>query len=81
MEELYFDHVMKNFDMDRIQNSGLVFAYDAMYGAGQVIVPRLLPDIIAIHCDDNPGFKGTAPEPLHKNLLEFSELISNSSDM
>ena len=81
MEELYYDHVMKNFDMDRIRNSGLVFAYDAMYGAGQVIVPRLLPDIIAIHCDDNPGFKGIAPEPLHKNLLEFSELISKSSDI
>lgn len=81
MEDMYYDHVIKSFDIEKINNSGLVFGYDAMYGAGQRIVPRLLPDIVAIHCDDNPGFKGTAPEPLHKNLLEFSELIASSTDI
>ncbi|MCO5231551.1 MAG: hypothetical protein M9958_10385 [Chitinophagales bacterium] len=81
MENLYYEHVLKNFDIEKISHSGLVFAYDAMYGAGQKIVPRILPDIVKLHCEDNPGFKGTAPEPLHKNLLEFSDLIAQSSDI
>lgn len=81
MEDMYYHHVIKSFDIEKIKKSGLVFGYDAMYGAGQKIVPRLLPDIVAIHCDDNPGFRGTAPEPLHKNLLEFSALIANSTDI
>jgi phosphomannomutase len=81
MDQMYYDHVMKSFDMNLITGSGMVFAYDAMYGAGRLIVPRLLPDIVTLHCDDNPGFKGTAPEPLHKNLLEFSKLIADSSDI
>ncbi len=81
MEDMYYNHVINNFDVEKIKTSGLVFGYDAMYGAGQRIVPRLLPDIVAIHCDENPGFKGTAPEPLHKNLIEFSNLIANSTDI
>lgn len=81
MEDMYYEHVLKSFDMQKINSSGIVFGYDAMYGAGQRIVPKLMPDIVAIHCEDNPGFKGTAPEPLHKNLLEFSELIANSTDI
>jgi phosphomannomutase len=81
MEQMYYERVLKSFDMKGIAESGMVFAYDAMYGAGQRIVPRLLPDIVTLHCDDNPGFRGTAPEPLHKNLLEFSQLIAASSDI
>lgn len=81
LEDMYFEHAVNNFDLDAIKNAGMVFAYDAMYGAGQKIVPRLLPDIVTLHCDENPGFKGTAPEPLHKNLLEFSKLISDSTDI
>jgi phosphomannomutase len=81
MEDMYFEHAQKSFDLAAIKNSGMVFAYDAMYGAGQRIVPRLLPDIIMLHGNHNPGFDGTAPEPLHKNLLEFSQLISKTTDV
>jgi phosphomannomutase len=81
LETLYFEHVEKNFDMHTIRNCGKVFAYDAMYGAGQNIVKRLMPEVVSLHCEQNPTFNGTAPEPLHKNLLEFSELIANSTDI
>jgi phosphomannomutase len=37
-----------------------------------------LPDLTFLHCDYNPSFKGQAPEPIHKNLTEFSNLIKNS---
>ncbi len=82
METDYFNHVEKNFDMEAIRNSGMVFGYDAMYGAGQNIARRLLPNsLVYLHCEHNPGFDGQAPEPIHKNLLEFSELMKNSSDL
>ena len=82
METDYFNHVEANFDMESIRNSGMVFGYDAMYGAGQNITKRLLPDnLVYLHCEHNPGFKGQAPEPIHKNLLEFSKLMKNSSDL
>jgi phosphomannomutase len=74
-ETLYFDHVQSNFDMQAIENSKLSFGYDAMYGAGQSIMRRLMPDATFLHCENNPGFDGQAPEPIHKNLLEFSEMI------
>jgi phosphomannomutase len=81
LETMYVDHVEKNFDMDAIRKTDMSFAYDAMYGAGQNVMRRLLPDITFLHCDNNPGFEGQAPEPIHKNLTEFSSLISESGDI
>lgn len=82
LEELYFNHVEASFDMQAIRNCGMVFGYDAMYGAGQNITKRLLPNnLVYLHCEENPGFNGQAPEPLHKNLKEFSELIKHSTDI
>ena len=78
---MYFDHVTASFDLDAIRNSNTVLAYDAMYGAGQRILPRILPNAVTLHCDYNPGFKGQAPEPIHKNLQEFSNLIKNRNDI
>lgn len=75
LETMYVNHVEDNFDMDSIRNSNMGFAYDAMYGAGRSVMRRLLPDITFLHCDDNPGFEGVSPEPIHRNLTEFSEMI------
>lgn len=75
METMYLDHVEASFDMEAIRNSGLNLAYDAMYGAGQSVMRRILPDATFLHCEHNPGFDGQAPEPIHKNLLELSEMI------
>jgi phosphomannomutase len=81
LETLYVNEVESKFDLAAIQNSGMEFAYDAMYGAGQNAMRRLFPDITLLHCDHNPGFDGQAPEPIHKNLNEFSELIKISEDI
>ncbi len=78
LETMYVEHVEANFDMEAIRNSDMNFAYDAMYGAGQNVMRRLLPDIDFLHCDYNPGFEGIAPEPIHRNLIEFSEMIKLS---
>lgn len=81
LESMYIKHVEENFDLDTIKNSGIRLGYDAMYGAGQNVMRKLLPDSEFLHSDYNPSFMGQAPEPIHKNLLEFSELIKNSGNI
>lgn len=78
LEDMYCKHAEAHFDLAVIRNSGMKFAYDAMYGAGMNAVKRLLPETTLLHCDDNPGFLGTAPEPIHRNLQEFSDLMKNN---
>jgi len=75
LESMYIEHVEKYFDLNAIKKSGLNLAYDAMYGSGQNVIKKLFPEITKLHCDYNPGFMGQAPEPIHKNLTEFSQLI------
>jgi phosphomannomutase len=79
LESIYVKHVEANFDLKAIRSSGMRLGYDAMYGAGQSVVRRILPEATLLHCEYNPSFHGQAPEPIHKNLIEFSELIKNSN--
>ncbi len=77
LETRYVDHVKTNFDLEAIQKSGLRFAYDAMYGAGQNVMRRILPETHLLHCEHNPSFNGQAPEPIEKNLKELEAFIIN----
>jgi phosphomannomutase len=81
LEQLYLDHVAANFDLDAIRSAPFKIAYDAMFGAGQNAMRKILPDAVLLHCDDNPGFHGQAPEPIHRNLLELSDLIKNNPEI
>ena len=74
MELMYENHVKKTFDLAAIMQKN-VLAYDGMYGAGQLMLPRLLPNSLLMHCTPNPGFMGQAPEPLERNTLEFQQFI------
>lgn len=76
LEGMYLEHVQNSFDLDAIRNSGVGIAYDAMYGAGQSAMRQLFPDAVHLHADFNPSFHGQAPEPIHRNLSELSELIA-----
>jgi len=80
-EQLYVDQVMRVFDLDLIKNAKFGWAYDAMYGAGQKVMQRILPNISFLHCEENPSFYGQAPEPIHKNLIEFSNLLANNENL
>jgi phosphomannomutase len=75
LEDMYYNHVLENFDIDAINDSGFAVGYDAMFGAGQSILPRILPHADLMHCDYNPSFYGIAPEPIAKNLQEFENYI------
>jgi phosphomannomutase len=81
LEDDYCKKVEESFDLDAIRNSNLEFAYDAMYGAGQNVIRRLLPETTLLHCENNPSFDGQAPEPIAKNLQEFSEMIRLSGNI
>ncbi|MDA9345201.1 phosphoglucomutase/phosphomannomutase family protein [Flavobacteriales bacterium] len=81
LEDDYCKHAENSFDLDSIRNSDLKLAYDSMFGAGKNVISRILPDTLQIHSDDNPGFHGQAPEPIHRNLLEFSDLIKSKGNI
>jgi phosphomannomutase len=76
LQSMYIHHLQASFDLEAIKSSGLKFAYDAMYGAGMGVMHELFPEIPRLHSTHNPGFDGQAPEPIHKNLTEFSKFIA-----
>jgi len=80
METLYIDAVKKGFDLDLI-NEKIGVGYDAMYGAGQAALAKILPSASLLHCDYNPSFHGQAPEPLDKNLQELSALLKTNDNL
>lgn len=81
LETMYYDQVVSNFNIEMIKSSGIGLGYDAMFGAGQDIAKRLLPGISFLHCDYNPSFMGVPPEPILKNLKEFSAFIAEDPNI
>ncbi len=81
METMYLDEVFAKFDIEAIKKANIGIAYDAMYGAGQAVMNKILPKTVLLHGEFNPSFNGQAPEPLHKNLSELSELIAGRDDL
>ena len=81
LEDMYIKHVEENFDLKAIKDAKINLAYDSMFGAGKNVMHRLFPEIYHLHGDDNPGFHGQAPEPIHKNLLEFSNFIKEKGNI
>lgn len=79
LETMYIKHVQKNFNLGLIRRSGMNLAYDAMFGAGQNVVKKILPSALCLHSEQNPSFLGTAPEPIAKNLGEMITLIKKLS--
>ncbi len=78
LEEMYLKHVESHFDLEAIRKSDIRLVYDAMYGAGQNVMKTLFPDALLLHCDENPSFRGQAPEPIDRNLHKLSSTIKSS---
>jgi phosphomannomutase len=77
LTEEYLAALEERLDLDAIRSSGMVIAHDAMFGAGQGLFGRLLgPDrVIALHSELNPGFGGTPPEPIERNLADLPACV------
>ncbi len=80
-EAIYMTQIEEKFDVSKLKSYAPHFGYDAMFGAGQNVIKSLLPNAAKLHCDYNPGFNNVAPEPILKNLMEFSEMIKNNPDI
>jgi len=81
LEGIYYKELTDNFNIAAFQNSGLNFAFDAMYGSVQNILRRLFPETLSLHCEINPYFGGITPNPLKKNLHELIELSWGRKDI
>lgn len=73
----YLEALRSRIDLVAIRESGLVVAHDAMFGAGQGLLSRLLGHdrVVPLHHDQNPGMHGQAPEPIEKNLGKLAALV------
>ncbi len=81
LETMYCNFLEEQFDLQALRHSPMQFAFDAMYGSGQNVMRRLFPDITLLHCQRQPLFDGIPPEPLLRNLQEFSEVIRLSEEI
>ncbi|MEN9340516.1 MAG: phosphoglucosamine mutase [Bacteroidota bacterium] len=81
LESEYIRYIETKFDIPALNRSPLKMAYDAMFGAGQNVMKKLFPHAVHLHCEVNPSFQGTAPEPLHKNLIALSDTIRTTPEL
>lgn len=74
----YIEAIKANFNTDLLKKSASKIAVDPMYGSGQNVLPAIFPQIHSIHRTWDYSFNNTPPEPLEKNLVEFSEFLKSS---
>ncbi len=75
LESIYLKNLVDHYDFQKLNESGLHFAFDAMYGSAQRVFRKIMPQIKQFRCEVNPSFMGIPPEPLPKNLHQLEEYI------
>lgn len=73
--ELYIGDIKSKIDCDLIKSSNIRIMYDAMHGAGQGLMEKIIPGISTIRQEFNPSFGGISPEPLPQNLKPLIEAM------
>lgn len=79
MEALYHNYIKSRFDLRALAQMPFKVGFDAMYGAGQRIFPKILPTVERFRCEYNPSFGGINPEPIPKNLGDFARFMQELS--
>ena len=80
MTEQYLNVLRERIDFEAIQKSGIRIGHDPMFGSGMGAIKKLLGDqVVELHAEVNPSFKGVPPEPIEKNLTEFSAFIPGNN--
>lgn len=73
----YKKHLRKLVNFDKIRKANLSVAVDPMYGAGRFYLADLLREagcrVKEVRGEMNPGFNGSHPEPISKNLAPLFE--------
>ncbi len=73
IKDYYIQYVRSHINLDAIRESGVTIAHNAMFGAGQDIITRILDKsmVRCYHCALNPGFAGINPEPMPQYITGF----------
>lgn len=71
----YVEEVRLKLNVDLIRSSGIRIAYDAMHGAGQGVLERLVPAAAVLRNSFNPSFGGSHPEPLPQHLKDLASTV------
>ena len=78
-ESDYVEHIKKLVNLQLIGNTGFKVIFDAMHGAGNRIIERLLSstkcEVKTIRAELNPTFGGVKPEPIAQNLKPLMDTI------
>jgi alpha-D-glucose phosphate-specific phosphoglucomutase len=81
-EDDYLEHIKRLVDLDLIGNAGFKIVFDAMHGAADRILERLLSktrcEVKTIRAEPNPTFGGIKPEPIAQNLKPLMSAVVKS---
>jgi alpha-D-glucose phosphate-specific phosphoglucomutase len=76
----YYDHLRSLIDFDAIAENPPKIVVDSMHGAGRGVIKGILKgtgcEVSEIRNEMNPGFGGTHPEPIARNLSALAGAIS-----
>lgn len=75
IDQPYLETIRNNFDLPRLNKLGKKVSLDAMYGTGQFVFNKLMPDAQIFRGIRNPLFPGISPEPIPRNLEEYGKFI------
>lgn len=74
LSKKWVEFIKGYIDFKLIKKAGYSVLIDSMYGASGGFVTDFLKsmglNVTALHAERNPGFGGTAPEPIEKNLKD-----------
>jgi len=76
----YFEHIHTLINTEVIAENPQRFVVDSMYGSGRGVIKSFLQgtgcEIAEVRAEMNPGFGGTHPEPIAKNLGALAGAIA-----
>jgi alpha-D-glucose phosphate-specific phosphoglucomutase len=76
----YYDHLRTLIDFDAIADHPSRIVVDSMHGSGRSVIKGVLKgtgcEVTEIRSEMNPGFGGTHPEPIARNLGALAGAIS-----
>jgi len=76
----YYDHLRSLVDFDAIAENPPQIVVDSMHGSGRGVLKGILKgtgcEVTEIRSEMNPGFGGTHPEPIARNLSALAGAIS-----
>jgi phosphomannomutase len=76
----YYDHIRTLINFDQIAENPPKIVVDSMHGAGRSVIKGILKgtgcEVTEIRSEMNPGFGGTHPEPIGRNLGALAGAIS-----